>query len=164
MAEITSAVVLDSGSGFIKAGLAHHDFPTVCAPNLMLQSEETRGSDATQRLFGKEAQKKLSELAHSGKDQIPTQNLIRPTVRGFVKDWDPQELIWYDLYQNSLKLDPQNYPVLISYAPDEHKVSKETMVQILFESLGVPGVYSSICKSLTTFLISRVAIFPIWSW
>jgi len=67
-------------------------------------------------------------------------------VRGFVKDWDAQELIWYDLFQNSLKLDPQNYPVLISYAPDEHKVSKETMVQILFESLGVPGVYSSICK------------------
>lgn len=66
MSEITSAVVLDSGSGFIKAGLAHHDFPTICAPNLMLQSEEAGGSEVPQRLFGKEALKRLRELAESG--------------------------------------------------------------------------------------------------
>ena len=63
-------------------------------------------------------------------------------------------MIWHDLYQNSLKLDPHNYPVLISYTPDEHKVSKENMIQIMFESLGVPGVYSSIRNLL--FLCSNI--------
>lgn len=142
MAEITSAVVIDSGSGFIKAGLAHNDFPTVCSPNLLLESEDST------RSFGKEAIRKLRELSLQNQGENLPHTLVRPVVRGFVKDWDAQELIWYDLFQNSLKLDPQNYPVLISYSPDEHKVSKEMMVQILFESLGVPGVYSSIRKVL----------------
>jgi actin-related protein len=66
MAELTSAVILDSGSGFIKAGLAHNDFPTVCAPNILLQTEEQQGSDTVQRLFGKEALKRLGELSAAG--------------------------------------------------------------------------------------------------
>lgn len=66
MAELTSAVILDSGSGFIKAGLAQNDFPTVCAPNILIQAEEQQGSDTVHRLFGKEALKRLGELSAAG--------------------------------------------------------------------------------------------------
>jgi actin-related protein len=57
MSDITGAVVIDSGSGFIKAGLAHHDFPTVCTPNVLLERTQGNEIELGQKLYGKEALK-----------------------------------------------------------------------------------------------------------
>jgi actin-related protein len=51
------------------------------------------------------------------------------------------------MYQSHLKLDPSNYPVLLSVFPDEKKSYKERLVQTMFESFTVPGLYSSIGKT-----------------
>jgi actin-related protein len=61
MSDITGAIVIDSGSGFIKAGLAHNDFPTVCMPNVLLECVEGNELQKGKKWFGKEALKKMKE-------------------------------------------------------------------------------------------------------
>lgn len=134
MTDITGAIVIDSGSGYIKAGLAKNDFPTVCTPNVLLETTQGTELEKGRKWFGAEAFKKYKESALPDGERDETlgsqdvMNLKRPMERGQVTDWEAQELIWYNLYQNHLKLDSFNYPVLLSVSPDEHKTFKEKLV------------------------------------
>lgn len=95
MSDITGALVIDSGSGFIKAGLAKNDFPTVCMPNVLLERTEGTELEKGKRWFGAQAIRayKESELSKGKKDKEMLE-LKRPNHRGQITDWDTQELIW----------------------------------------------------------------------
>jgi actin-related protein len=133
--EITSAVILDTGSGFIKAGLAQIDFPSVNSPSAVATP-----------LIGTELEKKKLKFGHSAialAEDPTAYQLTRPISRGIVQDWDALENLWHNLYLNELKVDPSNHPVVTSVYPDEQKHLKERMSQIFFETFNIPGLYTS---------------------
>lgn len=74
-----STVVIDSGSGFIKAGLSGDTSPKVIFPNVIGTPLE---ADKKDHFVGDAAQEKRSVL-----------NLTRPVKRALIDNWDDMEKV-----------------------------------------------------------------------
>ena len=139
--EITSAIIIDTGSGFLKSGLAQTDFPSVCSPTITAALREGKDFEKNKKIFGND----VLNLAYNKKQQEEKlYDISRPIQKGFVKNWDDLELVWHNMYLKLLKVNSANHPILTSIYPDEQKQAKERIVQIFFETFNVPGFYFSI--------------------
>lgn len=137
--EITCAVIIDTGSGYCKAGLAGDDAPKTCFPTVIGKSK-TEGSLEKESFVGNAALEKKGIL-----------NLSRPVKKGLVQDWDEMEQIWHHCYINELKVDTSEHPILCGVYPDEQKYFKEKMASVFFETFNVPGFYCSIHALLSMY-------------
>lgn len=127
--ETSKAIVIDSGSGFIKAGLASDECPSAFMPNLYAARDAGMG-----------------EFSHViGSDVLKPENAdlkrIKPINRGKLEDIDAMERIWQYIYLNQLRLDSTEHPLLTNCYPDENKLDKENTAMVFFETFGVPGYY-----------------------
>lgn len=130
MAEETNkAIVIDSGSGFIKAGLASDECPCAFMPNLYAARDAGMGEFS--HIVGSEV------LKAENADLKP----IKPINRGKLEDIDAMERIWQHIYLNQLRLDSTEHPLLTNCYPDENKLDKENTAMVFFETFGVPGYY-----------------------
>jgi actin-related protein len=136
--EISKAIVIDTGSGYCKAGMAGDESPGCCFPTVYAQ--DRRAGDDPVHLVGSQALAERERLA-----------LVRPISKGLCTDWDAIEQVWQYCFLNQLKLDSTEYPVLTSFYPDEHKTDKETTAMIFFETFLVPGYF---CMSSSVMSLS----------
>ena len=128
-------VVLDCGTGMIKAGFAGDDtpisvFPTVVghpkhSPTPMVATENT-----CDYFVGSEAQWNRGML-----------DLKSPIQHGIVVDWDDMEKIWDHVFYKELKVSPENQHVLLTEPPLNPKQDKERTAQIMFETFGCGGLH-----------------------
>ena len=131
--EVASAIILDSGSGYCKAGLTADDVPKAVFPAIVGRMKIDMGNGDKEKVVGREALEKKGLL-----------NITKPTVRGFVRDWDALELVWQHCFQNELKVESADHPLLFGVYPDETKSFKERMALLFFEQFGVPGLYCAV--------------------
>ena len=133
MDEEVTAVVIDNGTGMIKAGFAGDDapravFPTVVGrpkmPGIMV------GLDQKEVYVGEEVQTKRGIL-----------KTANPIEAGYVKNWDDMEKVWNHTIYNELRVSPEEHPILLTEAPLNSKKSRETITQIMFEVFNVPCLY-----------------------
>lgn len=125
--EPSKAVVIDTGSGWCKAGVAGDETPACCFPTVI--SEDPTGESKV--LVGRAA------LENRHKNPI-----FRPVERGRYLDWNALEQIWQHCFIEQLRVDSTEHPVLSTFYPDENKQDKENMTMIFFETFSVPGYYS----------------------
>lgn len=136
--EITSAVIIDTGSGYIKTGFAHSDFPNIYSRNVLAKLKNPQNDlEKNQRLFCEDAIKAMEGESKS------SYTLVEPVKRGFMEDWDEMEHLWQHVYLDKLKTDSAKHPILVSVYADEQKFYKEKIAQLFFENFNVPGFYSS---------------------
>ncbi|XP_065160825.1 uncharacterized protein [Atheta coriaria] len=64
--------------------------------------------------------------------------LRRPLKHGVVQNWDDIEDVWHDVYTNHLKVPAANLPLLLTETPGNPLRSREKMIEIAIEGLGVP--------------------------
>ena len=126
------AVVIDNGSGTIKAGIAGEEAPKAIFPSVVGMLRSDRQSPAEEKEFyvGHEAIKKRGLLT-----------LENPLESGIVKNWDYMTKIWYTTFMSELKVEPSNQPVLLSEAPMNPKENREKSVEVFFETFKVPSFY-----------------------
>ncbi|ODQ54918.1 actin-2 [Saitoella complicata NRRL Y-17804] len=140
-------VVIDNGSGVIKAGFAGEDQPKCFFPSYVGRPKHTRimaGAVEGDTFVGPKAQ----ELRGLLKVKYPLEH-------GVVTDWDDMERIWQYLYSEELKVLPEEHPVLLTEAPLNPRQNRTTMAQILFESFNVPALYTSIQAVLALYASGR---------
>ena len=130
--EENPAVVIDNGSGMIKAGIAGEDAPKAYFPSTVgiPKYEKIHGADEKDFYVGQDAVKKRGVLT-----------LEYPLENGIVKNWDFMSKIWHYTYHNELKVDPSDQPVLLTEAPLNPKKNREEMIEIFFEQFKVPAFY-----------------------
>lgn len=130
--EQNPAVVIDNGSGMIKAGIAGEDAPKAYFPSVvgLPRFEKIHGADEKDFYVGHEAIKKRGLLA-----------LEYPIEDGNIKNWEHMRKIWHHCYYSELKVDPSDQPVLITEPPLNSKENKENMMEIFFENFKVPAFY-----------------------
>uniref|UniRef100_A0A8C9IFM2 Actin related protein T3 n=2 Tax=Piliocolobus tephrosceles TaxID=591936 RepID=A0A8C9IFM2_9PRIM len=135
-------VVIDNGSGVIKAGLAGSREPQFIYPNIIGrakgQSRATLG--ALELCVGDQAQDWRSSLSIS-----------YPVERGLITSWEDMEIMWKHIYDYNLKLKPCDGPVLITEPALNPLANRQQIVEVFFEHLGVPAFYMSIQAVLALF-------------
>ena len=107
-------VVIDNGSGMMKAGLAGEEGPSAvfCAMvgRPKMQSA-MMGVSQKEAYIGEEAQQKRGIL-----------NLKYPIANGIVTDWDDMEQVWHHTFYNELRVVPSDLAgVLVTEAPRNPK-------------------------------------------
>jgi len=169
MEDEIEAIVIDAGSGTVKAGFAGEDAPRSIFPSVVgtvedqevfakMNSTITAAPSSPTRIMGgnanavrdafvgTEAQEKREYLA-----------MTSPIERGNVTDWDKMTQLWEYTFQHELHVNPEavHMPVLITDSPLSSRENREQAAQIMFEKFRVPGFYVATQAVLSLFASGR---------
>eukprot|EP01121_Diplochlamys_sp_Union-15-3_P004585 TRINITY_DN1476_c0_g1_i6.p1 TRINITY_DN1476_c0_g1~~TRINITY_DN1476_c0_g1_i6.p1 ORF type:complete len:473 (-),score=93.50 TRINITY_DN1476_c0_g1_i6:82-1500(-) len=140
-------IVIDNGSGMVKAGFAQGDAPSVIFPSLVGRPKHTGvmvGMNNKDKYIGDEAQFHRGMLS-----------LKYPIEHGIVTSWDDMQAIWHHTFYNELRANPEDHPVLLTEPPMNPKSNREKMCQIMFETFNSPGLFIAIQAVLSLYSAGR---------
>ncbi|GMM30882.1 hypothetical protein DAMA08_036270 [Martiniozyma asiatica (nom. inval.)] len=144
------SIVIDNGSGMIKAGYAGDDFAKIHHSNIigMPKYEKIKyiPSDIGEKdqFVGNEAQKRRGLL-----------KLEYPLHNGTVENWDSLEIIWQEIFKGLSVSNSKEHPVLITEAPLNARKNRKEMVEILFENFNCPAVYVALPPVLSLYATGK---------
>jgi actin beta/gamma 1 len=127
-------VIIDNGSGTCKAGLSTDEAPTHVFPEVIGKPRKVWEKDFDkEHFFGDEVEAVRNKCS-----------VFYPLENGIIENFNDMELLWEYTFLEKLKVDPQNHPVLLTEPPYNPKATRERMVEIMFETFGVPSLNISI--------------------
>lgn len=141
------AIVIDNGSGVIKAGFSGENTPSVKFPSIVgypRSNKQMIGVESKTEYIGDEAQKMRGVL-----------NLKYPIESGIVTSWEDMEKVWEYCFSNELRVDPSEHKVLLTEAPNNPKANREKMTQLMFETFQIQGLYVAIQAVLSLYSNGR---------
>ncbi|KAL8823441.1 MAG: hypothetical protein Q9191_005852 [Dirinaria sp. TL-2023a] len=140
-------IVLDNGSGTIRAGFAGEDLPKCFFPSCVGRLKHTRvlaGALEGDIFIGRRVEEFRGLL-----------KIRYPLEHGVVTDWDDMEKIWHFVYSEQLKTVSEEHPVLLTEPPLNPRSNRDTAAEILFETFNIPALYTSIQAVLSLYASGR---------
>jgi len=141
-------IVIDNGSGMIKAGFAGDPVPKVNFPNYVGRPKHTRvmaGSLEGDSFVGPKAEEYRGLL-----------HIAYPMEHGIVQDWNDMEKIWTYVYsKDQLRSASEEHPVLLTEAPLNPAKNREKAAEIFFETFNVPALFVSMQAVLSLYASGR---------
>ena len=135
-------VVLDNGSGYLKAGFSDQKTPQICIPALVGRQLLRYGEKIEMKLLEGDGPKYKEIMI--GDEVIPYRSLLEltyPIDEGIIRNPDDLFKLWEYALMNKLKIeDPSESKVLVTEAPLNPIANKRTICEILFEQLGVKAM------------------------
>ncbi|KAJ8275034.1 hypothetical protein COCON_G00096590 [Conger conger] len=144
--DFKTPIILDTGSGLVKAGFADQDLPTTIFPTVIgipKYEEVMNGNFERESYIGHEAQHMRGVLA-----------LKYPMRNGIIRNWDEMEKIWHHTFQQ-MRVDPQDHPVLLTEAAMNPRENRQRMMELMFETFGVPYAYVAMQAVLALYAAGR---------
>merc|ERR1719163_901580 len=142
-------VVLDNGSGMMKAGFAGEEAPQCVFPAAVGRVKgnlnQMQGVAGKTEYIGDEAMAKKGIL-----------DITYPIAHGIVESWEDMEKVWHHTFYNELRVTPNEMQgVLLTEAPRCPKANREKMVQIMFETFEVQNIYVAIQAVMSLYAAGR---------
>ena len=137
--EDNTAIVVDNGSGTIKAGFGGHESPLAVFPSLVGRPNLSHAGILDVLRHGDEV--------YIGDEAFARRGVLRlryPVEHGVVTNWDDMERIWHHTFYNELRIPPEEHPVLLTEPALNPKANRERMTQLMMETFNVPKMYVSI--------------------
>ncbi|KAG4302349.1 hypothetical protein PCANB_001326 [Pneumocystis canis] len=132
-----SAIVLDPGSHYTRAGYAGEDTPKcVIESNYGFLTE----NNESKIIIG-------DNFIHVPRAGMEIRN---PMSEGIVHDWDTAVQIWSYALQTNLRVDPTEHPLLVTEPSWNPTKNREKTMEIVFEKFGSPAFYlakNAVCAS-----------------
>lgn len=123
-------IVIDTGTGSCKTGLAGNDAPSHVIPTIVGRPHEGVAALMKREAYvGDEAQSKRGLLT-----------IKNPIDGGVIINWDDMEMVWHHSFFNMLSLEPQEHAIILSEPPHNPRANKEKMRQIMFETFNTPSL------------------------
>ncbi|MCQ2816224.1 MAG: rod shape-determining protein [archaeon] len=128
-----ATVIIDLGSGLIKAGFGGEDGPrsifksvvgVPIKPGLLVKMEQK------ERYIGNEAIEKVEIM-----------NFVSPIKRGEVADWEKFETLLHYLFYNEMKIVPEEASILVTECPLTTKENRRKLSELLFETFNVERMH-----------------------
>ncbi|XP_027895755.1 uncharacterized protein LOC114158457 isoform X1 [Xiphophorus couchianus] len=142
-------VILDMGSGLMKAGFANQDLPYVTFPTITgVPKYEVRWE-----IMSGPVEKELY-IGHDAQHMRGVLTLNHPIKNGIICNWEEMEKIWQYTFQQ-LCVDPEEHPVLLTEAAMNPLENRRRMVEIMFENFGVPLAYVAMQAVLALYAAGR---------
>jgi len=129
---LNQPVVIDNGSGIIKAGFAGAEQPKLQFPSYVGRPKHLKvmAGAAEGDVFVGEKAKELRGIL----------KLNYPTRHGIVHDWKDMQHIWQHTY-TQLTIVQDQHPVLLTEAPLNPRSNRAKSAEIFFETFNVPAFY-----------------------
>lgn len=143
MEEGSAAFIVDSGSGFVKIGVAGDDSPKSYFPTIIgkpKQPGQMIGMDQKDIYIGHEVTSKEGLL-----------EISRPIVDGQIVDMADMEKMWHHGFFNELQMTPEDSPILLTETPGNSKKNREDLMQVMFEKFNVSSFYLALQQVLALF-------------
>ena len=148
MSDDQQTVIIDNGSGMVKAGFAGEDAPRAVFPSVVGRPKNASAMQGVQQkneYIGDEAMQKRGIL-----------NLAYPISAGIVESWEDMEKVWHHCFYNELRVAPEEQVgVLLTEAPRNPKANREKMVSIMFETFQVKNVYVALQAVMSLYAAGR---------
>ena len=128
-----STVVIDAGSGLIKAGFGGEDGPRSIFNSIVgtpKQMELMVGMELQNRYVGDNAITRYEIM-----------NFSYPIQRGEVTDWDKYENLMHYLLYSEMRVVPEEISILITEGPRTSRKNREKLTEILFETFNVKRLH-----------------------
>ncbi len=139
---LSPVVVLDNGSGYLKAGFSNQKTPQISIPALVGRQLLRYGEKIETKLLDEDAPKYKEIMI--GDEVIPYRSLLElsyPIDEGIIRNPDDLFKLWEYALNNKLKIeDPSESKVLVTEAPLNPISNKKTICEILFEQMGVKAL------------------------
>lgn len=147
-------IVIDLGSGFVKAGWAGEDAPRFVIPCIVCDNADKAAPalgidqvDSQEYLVGQDALNAMH--ANSGE---AAQTAVHPIQRGVVTDWGALQRILDHLFKSCLNVDPTQYACLVTVPPIGGKAMLDELAKRMFKAFNVPAL--CICNASVLSLFS----------
>uniref|UniRef100_A0A2A4K0Y7 Actin n=1 Tax=Heliothis virescens TaxID=7102 RepID=A0A2A4K0Y7_HELVI len=146
---VNQPVVIDNGSGVIKAGFAGDQIPKCRFPNYIGRPKHVRvmaGALEGELFVGPRAEEHRGLLS-----------IKYPMEHGIVTDWNDMERVWNYIYsKDQLSTFSEEHPVLLTEAPLNPRRNREKAAEVFFETFNVPALFLSMQAVLS--FIMRVDV------
>ena len=147
---MNQSIVIDNGSGVVKAGFAGADKPGLVFRSYVGRTKHVRmmaggALEGTDCFVGAKAE------AHRG-----ALSLSYPMKHGIVESWSDMEKIWSHIYdKENLNVSSEEHAVLLSEAPLNPYKNREKAAELFFEAFNVPALYCAVQAILSLYASGR---------
>ena len=149
-------LVIDNGTGFIKAGFSGQDLPRIVMPTVVGSYKKdvdpnvnvNNGEDADGKTIWS-----FGNAAINGKAE---NTIVEPIKRGAIDNWPEMEQLWSHIF-DELNLESKNFNVLMTDSPFSTKKSRSKMAQFMFETLQVKSLAIMNTAALSMYSSGRVS-------